>query len=128
VNVAKSLNQINSQIAKLRREADALKAKEATGVISRIREAIDHYGLTASDLGLGVASARRGRPPGKPARGRPPGKAAARKPARRAKSKTTGVIKYRDEAGNSWTGHGRSPSWYKLALESGKTPDDLLVK
>ena len=115
--MARNLTKINSQIAKLQRQADALKAKEATGVISRIREAIDHYGLTASDLGLGVPRARSGRPPGK---------AAARKAAKRPRSK--GVIKYRDDAGNSWTGHGRSPSWYKLALESGKTPDDLLVR
>jgi DNA-binding protein H-NS len=117
--VARNLTQINSQIAKLQREADALKAKEATGVISRIREAIDHYGLTALDLGFGVPRARRGRPPGK---------SAASKPAKRAGSKRAGVIKYRDDAGNSWTGHGRSPSWYKQALESGKTPDDLLVR
>ena len=117
--MAKSLSQINSQIAKLQREADALKAKEATGVISRIREAIDHYGLTASDLGLGVTRA---------SRGRPPGKATARKPTKRTRARSTGVIKYRDDSGNSWTGHGRSPSWYKSALESGKTPDDLLVK
>lgn len=117
--MAKNISQINSQIAKLQREADALKAKEATGVITRIRQAIDHYGLTASDLGLGISRARRGRPPGKPA---------VRKPAKRAKASTAGVIKYRDDAGNSWTGHGRSPTWYKSALESGKTPEDLLVK
>jgi DNA-binding protein H-NS len=75
--------------------------------------------LTASDLGLAVSRARRGRPPGK---------ASARKPAKRAKVRGAGVIKYRDDSGNSWTGHGRSPAWYKSALESGKTPDDLLVK
>jgi len=118
-NVARSLSQVNTQIAKLQRLADSLKAKEATLVISRIRKAIDHYGLTASDLGLGVAHARRGRPPGRPA---------GRKPAKRSKSRASGVIKFRDDSGNSWTGHGRSPSWYKLALASGKTPDDLRVE
>ena len=116
--MAKSLSQINSQIAKLHREAEALKAKEATGVISRIRQAIDHYGLTASDLGLGTARARSGASI----------KPAPRKLSKRSKRKASGVIKYRDDSGNSWTGHGRSPAWYKLALESGKTRDDLLVK
>ena len=112
-----SLSRINSQIEKLQREADALKAKEATGVIKRIREAIDHYGLTASDLGLTVPRGR----------GRPPGRPAVSRPAKTSKSRTKGVIKYRDEAGNSWTGQGRAPGWYKSALESGKTQADLLV-
>ena len=116
--MAASLSRINTQIAKLQRQADALKAKEATGVISRIREAIDHYGLTAADLGLSATRTR----------GRPPGRPASTKPAGRAKSNTKGVIKYRDEAGNGWTGHGRAPFWYKSALESGKTQADLLIK
>ena len=116
--MAASLSRINSQIAKLQRQADALKAKEATGVISRIREAIEHYGLTAADLGLSATRAR----------GRPLGRPSSAKTTKRAQSKTKGVIKYRDEAGNGWTGHGRAPSWYKSALESGKTQADLLVK
>jgi DNA-binding protein H-NS len=116
--MATSLSRVNAQIAKLQRQADALKAKEATGVISRIREAIDRYGLTASDLGLSV-SRPIGRPPGRPAGG---------KSATRARSKTKGVVKYRDNEGNGWTGHGRAPSWYKSAIASGKTQADLLVK
>jgi len=116
--MATSLSRVNAQIAKLQRQADALKAKEATGVISRIREAIDRYGLTASDLGLSVTRSI----------GRPPGRPAARKPTAPVKPKTKGVIKYRDNEGNSWTGHGRAPSWYKSAIASGKTQADLLVK
>ena len=50
--MAKTLTQINRQIEKLQRQADALKQQEVTGVITRIKTAIDHYGLTASDLGL----------------------------------------------------------------------------
>nr|WP_315232909.1 H-NS family nucleoid-associated regulatory protein [uncultured Albidiferax sp.] len=45
-----------------------------------------------------------------------------------AKKKTERVIKYKDEAGNSWTGHGKRPGWFKAALEGGKTAADLLVK
>lgn len=36
-------------------------------------------------------------------------------------------VKFRDEAGNSWTGHGKRPNWFKDALASGKSPEDLLV-
>ena len=118
--MATSLAQLNKQIAKLTREADALKAKEAKGVIARIREAIDHYQLTAADLGFGQAPARKERAPAKPA-----GKKAGRRTGPR---KTTGVIKFRDEAGNTWTGHGKRPGWFIAAIESGKTREDLEVK
>ena len=50
--MAKTLSQLNDQIAKLQKQADALKAKEAVGVVERIKQAIAHYGLTAADLGL----------------------------------------------------------------------------
>lgn len=42
--------------------------------------------------------------------------------------KVAGKIKYRDDAGNSWTGVGPAPKWLKVALESGKTREDFLVK
>jgi DNA-binding protein H-NS len=118
--VAKSLAQVNAQIAKLQREADALKARKAEGVIARIREAIEQYGLTAADLGLGSQRPQTARVGAKPA---------AKKARRRAGPKSTaGIVKYRDEAGHTWTGHGRAPNWYKAALASGRTPESLLAK
>ncbi len=113
--MTKTSAQINRQIELLQRRAEVLKKREIRGVITRIREAIDYYGLTASDLGLG------------PARG--PGAKAASKPAgRKASSRKAGrpaVVKYRDEAGNTWSGRGKRPQWFKSALESGKTLEDL---
>ena len=47
-----SLRQLTAQIEKLQMEAQANKAKEAEGVIARIKEAVGHYGLTAADPGL----------------------------------------------------------------------------
>jgi DNA-binding protein H-NS len=38
------------------------------------------------------------------------------------------VPKYRDEAGNTWTGRGKRPNWFLQALATGKTPQDLLIK
>ena len=43
--MAKTLSQINAQIAKLQQEAEAIKAKEVAGVIDRIKEALAHYVL-----------------------------------------------------------------------------------
>ena len=132
--MATTLAKLNREIEKLQREAEALKAKEAKGVIARIREAIGQYQLTAADLGLEKAPtpAKKRRVPVKAA-AKKAGKASragkARKAGKRASpKKTAGVIKYRDEAGNAWTGHGRAPAWFKAALESGKTSEDLEVK
>jgi len=113
--MARTLTQINRQIEKLQRQADALKEHEVKGVIARIRTAIDHYGLTAKDLGLASRRAGAAAP-----------KAARRLPAR----KTLAVgqarpVKYRDEAGNTWSGLGKRPNWFKSALESGKSAEDL---
>jgi DNA-binding protein H-NS len=112
--MTKSLAQLNKQIAALQAQAESIKKKEAAGVITRIKEAIAHYGLTAADLGLAGKTPKAAKAP-KP--GRKPG---------RKKAAKTGVIKYRDGA-NTWTGHGRRPQWYVAAIAAGKKPEDLLA-
>lgn len=108
--MAKTLTDIQKQIAALQREADAIKKKEVKEVVARIKEAIEAYGLTAGDLGLGTGGATRRRPGGAKAK---------------TTSKRAAKIKFRDAAGNSWTGHGRRPQWFLDALASGKTAEDL---
>ena len=114
--MTKSLKQVLGQIAKLEREAAILRSKEVAGVVARIKEAIGHYGLSVEDL-FGKAS-------GKAARKRR--SAQTGRPARAAKSKL--APKYRDEAGNTWGGIGKRPNWFKQALASGKSPEDLAIK
>ena len=36
-------------------------------------------------------------------------------------------IKYRDGDGNSWTGKGPKPAWFKAAVDSGVDPETLRV-
>ena len=115
--MAKTLAQINRQIDRLQRQAEALKKQEVSGVISRIKSAIEHYGLTARDLGLSTNRAAAS------------GRGAARKPTTRkaVAAKKPVAVKYRDEDGHTWTGRGKRPNWFKAALEAGKTPEDLAV-
>jgi len=120
--MAKTLAQLNAQIAELQKKADAVKAKEVSGVIERIKEAIAHYGLTAADLGFSGRSGASVKSVGAT------GKVVARKTRKKTARKSGGVFRYRDDAGNAWTGHGKRPRWYLAALESGKTPEDLEVK
>jgi DNA-binding protein H-NS len=112
--MAKTLGQIEKQIAALQRRADAIKKRDVAGVVARIKEAIAYYGLTAQELGFGGAPARKTRGPGKKTGAR---KAKAAKPAL--------PPKFRDAAGNTWSGRGRRPRWYVEAIAQGKTAADL---
>lgn len=120
--MAKTLAQLNVQIAELQKRADAVKAKEAAGVIARIKEAITHYGLTAADLGLSGPVAKVVKTV------KAMSKVTVKKARKKGAKKPAGVIRYRDEAGNAWTGHGKRPRWFLAALEAGKTLEDLEVK
>lgn len=41
------------------------------------------------------------------------------------KSPKASTVKYKDEAGHTWSGFGPKPGWFKEALVSGKTPEEL---
>lgn len=119
--MAKTLDQIQQQIAKLQKEAEAIRAKEVSGVVERIKDAIAHYGLTVEDLfgrsvgGRKAASTDRVR--------------LKKSTAKKASTKGSRVpVKYRDGAGNTWTGRGNKPRWLVAALASGKAVDDFAVK
>ena len=116
--MTKTYAQLVKQIESLQGEADKLRRKEVEGVISRIRDAITVYGLTAADLGFVTAKAPKAA--GAPAkkRGRKPGKKAA----------GAAVVKYRNEAGQTWAGRGKRPQWLRDALAGGKTLADFAVK
>lgn len=88
----KTYQSVRAQIAKLEKEAEALRRQELKNVIAQVRQVVAEYGLTAADLGLsgGRGAARGGK-------------------ARRA---STGAARYRDPAtGQTWTGRGRPPAW-----------------
>jgi DNA-binding protein H-NS len=84
-------------------------------VIERIRVTIAHYSLTSDEL---FASATVPSEKAIKARGRAPS----------GKTKRLSVIRYRDEQGNGWTGHGQRPRWFKEAIAGGKTREELEVK
>ena len=112
--MAKSLDDIQRQIEKLQLQAAAIKAKEVSGVIDRIKVAIDAYGLTPADLFEGKE------PTAKKTK-----VVVAGGRSKLAVKKAPAAAKFKDDAGNSWSGHGRKPFWFIQALESGKTVADL---
>ncbi len=107
--MAKTYLEIQAQIAKLQSEADALKAREMADVVKRIKEAIAHYGLTATDLGF---KATRG-----PVRAERAGRKATAKSGKQ----------YGDGQGNTWGGRGPRPAWLREALAQGRALEEFAL-
>ena len=112
--MAKTFLQVQKQIEQLQKEANLLRKKEADGVLTRIKEAISVYGFTAADL-FDKASARAAVAK----------KSNGKKPRKTSKTAAAGAPKFKDEQGNTWSGRGPRPAWFKAALEAGKSADDL---
>lgn len=113
----KSYEQVLKQIEALKAEAERLRRKETADVVARIRDAIAHYGLSAADLGLAPAAGGAAKKAVRKAR-----KAAGRK------AKGTVPVKYRDDAGLTWTGRGLKPVWLREAIAAGRTLADFEIK
>lgn len=149
--MAKTVDQIREQIAKLQAQEQALLQKEAQGVIARIKEAVAHYGITPEQIfstsGAPKSSAtKRAGVPRKAAakaakkagRAKPAKAVKPAKPAKAAKAAatakkvspakgTTVAPKFKDEAGNTWTGRGSQPRWLRAAIEGGKKLEDFAL-
>ncbi|EPD43267.1 MULTISPECIES: H-NS family nucleoid-associated regulatory protein [Delftia] len=108
----RTTQEIDAQIATLQKERDQLREAEKAGVVARMKEAIAYYGITAADLALGGGT-----------------RTARAKLATQAKApRAAGRIKYKDDAGHTWSGYGPKPKWFTEALASGKVEADLLAK
>ena len=114
-----SLEDLHAQIADLQAQAEALRKSEFAEVIAKIKVAIEHYGITAADLGFGTTR--------KAAKGKFAAFEKKVRKSRGSKGKATS-FKYADDQGNKWVGMGKRPDWFKAAFAAGKTPEDLLVK
>lgn len=138
--MTKTIDQIRQQIAKLQAQEHALLQKEALGVIAKIKEAVNHYGITAEQI-FGTSApakkiaSRKAKPHkataktsrAKPARNTRVAKAA--KPAAEvgASKGVKVAAKYKDDAGNAWSGRGSRPRWLRAALDAGKQLEDFAV-
>ncbi|MEM5346158.1 H-NS histone family protein [Paraburkholderia azotifigens] len=90
-----TLENLQAKIAMLQAQAEALAAKQSSGVIAKIRDLMEKHGLTVADIKAHTGGRKRGRKPG------------AAKVARSA-----APAKYRHpKTGATWTGHGRAPAW-----------------
>ena len=103
------LPSLLAQKAELDKQIAKAKAGEKAAVLAQMRSAMEQYGITPEDL---FTTAKRGRKPGSTNSGE-------RKPV---------APKYRNEAGETWTGRGKQPKWVAEALASGLTLEDLMIE
>lgn len=107
----KTYSAMLKHIAELQKQAEAMRIKEAAGVIKRIQDAMQVYGLTAEDL-----------KPQKP-KPRPIKKEPARKVARPKRA-----AKYTDGQGNTWAGGGSMPVWLRDLVNQGKSIEEFRIQ
>ena len=103
-----TLESMQAKIKKLEQQAEALIAKQSSGVIEKIRELMAKHGLTVADID-----------------GHAGGKQPGAKASAQAVSKgSAAAVKYRDpKSGATWSGHGRAPMW----IASAKNRDKFLA-
>ena len=105
----RTIAQLKNRLAKLK--AQASLTREA---IERIRATVLEHQLTAADI------FPEGWPPhGEPRKPEPPTVSLAPEAT---------AARYSDNAGNSWAGIGRRPTWLVQALADGAELEDFLVK
>lgn len=113
--MAQTYTQIQRQIQALQKQADKLRASEVNAVVERIKVAIEHYGLTAEQLGYGGGQTTS---PG-------PKKGMINKAG--SASKRANSAAYGDGNGNVWGGRGPRPRWLRDAIAAGRTLEEFAI-
>jgi DNA-binding protein H-NS len=117
-----------SQIEQMKKLAERQRKEEYASIIKAIKKQIADYGITATDLGFSGLS-NPSKKNGKSGRALlSKRKKSPKRPNKESGTRKTVAPKYRDEAGNTWSGRGKTPRWLSSALSSGLTIDSFLIK
>lgn len=112
----KTYAELRREIQTLTQEADKVRSAEKAGVVERMKEAIEAYGISVKELfGTRVSTAKT-----------PRGKSAARG-ASGAKSAAGRAVAYADGNGGVWGGRGPRPAWLRNAIASGRQLEEFAV-
>ena len=102
-------HEIQAQIAELQRRADAIRASERTTAIANIKSLMAMFEISASELSREIDESPRAR-------------------THKTKAHVQKVApKYRDIAGNEWSGRGLQPRWLKAAIANGMSAESFLI-
>jgi len=113
-----SLIDIQSQIEKLQRQANDIKAKEFDKTVQEIVGKMRAFGISVKDLQ--VALSGRAKSSAKPV---PKRKSAS--PA--GKPQASVPPKYRGPNGETWSGRGLTPRWLAALVQEGQAKEAFLI-
>ncbi|MDH4480560.1 MAG: H-NS histone family protein [Rhodoferax sp.] len=118
-----NLIDIQSQIEKLQKQANEIKAKDFNATVKEILTKMQAFGITVKDLQSPKAAklAKAGRP----AKAKS-GVVKAPKAAR--KSSMPVAAKFRGPNGETWSGRGLTPKWLASLVAQGQNKETFAVK
>lgn len=105
-----NLIEIQQQIAELQKQEKLMLAQEYSSAKEKVQSLVTTYKIPASDLIF-----------------EPESNLGAKK-LKVVSTAKKAVVKYRDEAGHSWSGRGLKPRWLSAALESGRKLEEFLIQ
>ena len=131
-----SYEQIQTQIADLQKQADAMRKQEVAAAIKEIKRLVSLYNLEAADLGMaaGGLSKKAASAKGAQLAKARSAKAKLAKPAKKMVKKSgdkraSVAPKYRDsdDSALTWTGRGKPPRWLSSKIAAGASKESFLI-
>lgn len=117
-----NLIDIQSQIEKLQKQANEIKAKEFQSTVQEIQAKMQAFGITVKDLQGGKPAKA-----GKGGRGKSKLVVAKTSPKVSKKSANPVAAKYRGPNGESWSGRGLTPRWLATLIAQGQNKEAFAV-
>ncbi len=113
-----NLIDIQTQIEKLQKQANDIKAREFDKTVQEILAKMQAFGITLKNLQpkKGARAAKASSAAGKLAK-----KGAPKKPV------TSVAAKYRGPEGQTWTGRGLTPRWLASLVAEGRSKEDFAI-
>ena len=118
-----NLIDIQSQIEKLQKQANDIKAKEFTATVHEIQTKMQAFGITLKDL-QSTKGTKAGRGKVKSSLAKAP---KAAKVLRARKASAPVAAKYRGPNGETWSGRGLTPKWLAALVAQGQSKESFAV-
>lgn len=99
-----TIEKVQAQIMKLQARADALVAKQSSGVIETIRDLMSKHGLTTADIDAHVGGKQRG----------------AKTGGKKSAANNASTVYLDPKTGATWSGRGRAPAWISKVKDRSK--------
>ena len=119
-----NLIDIQTQIEKLQKQANEIKAKDFQSTVQEILSKMQAFGITVKDL----QAVKPGKT-GKAGRGKAKVGAAklAKAPKAAKKASSPVAAKYRGPNGETWSGRGLTPRWLSTLIAQGQSKEAFAI-